>query len=135
MNFMPPANTLQIFYCCFFVFVLFSLSSFSFLFCLSSLSFPSFPSFPGLVINSCQGNISSLPPAGGRAIHCWLRAIGHSVCGAVRLSLHTCFCTTPRETTLTPHSPEGYLHRGGGDYMLTFMSHLSFCSHCFLDFA
>lgn len=134
MIFVPLAYTPQTFYCCFFVFVLSSLSCLS---SLSSLSSPSLssPSFPGLVINSCQGSTSSLPPAGGRVLHCWLDALGCSVCGAALLSLHTCLCTTPRETTLTSHSPEGYLHREGGHHItITFMFHLSFCS-CFLDLA
>lgn len=106
-------NILQIFYCCLIVFVPFSLSlisSLSSFFCPSSFS-P--PSYPGLVINSCPGSTSSLPPAGGRLPHCWLGALWCNVCGAAHLSLHICLCTSPRETTLTPRSLEGYLHREG----------------------
>lgn len=107
--FMPHVNTPQTSCCCFSAFVLSSLSWTSSLSSPSSPCALSSPSSPGLVINSCRGSTSSLPPAGGRLIHCWLSALWCSVCGAARLSLRICLCTSPKETTLTPHSPEGYL--------------------------
>lgn len=109
ITFTPPAKILQFFSCCFSILVLFSLSWFSSLFALFSPSSLSSPSVLGLVIGSYQGSTSSPPPAGGRLSRCWLHAWGCSVCGAAPPSLHTCLCTSPRATTLTPRSPGGYL--------------------------
>ena len=112
--FMPHVNLPKIFSCCFSVFVPSSLSWMSYLSFLSSPSSLSSPAFPGLVISSCPGCTSSPPPEGGRVLRCWRGAGGCISCGAARLRLHICLCTSPRETRLTPHSPEGYLHRQGG---------------------
>lgn len=114
-----------------FLFWLFWLSCLSSSFCLWS------PWFLGLVINSCLGNTSSLLPVGGKLLRCWLGAWGRSVCGAARLTLHTCLCTSPMETTLTPHSPEEYLQKDGcsirASYAL-FVVELLFITKCFIKF-
>lgn len=110
----PPVNTPRLFFCCSCLFVLSSLSWFSSLFAPFSPSSPSSPSVLGLVIGSYPGSTSSPPPAGGRLSRCWQRAWGRSACGAARPSLHTCLCTNPTATTLTPHSPGGYLSVQGG---------------------
>lgn len=115
------------FYCCCCVFVLSSLFWLSSPSSFSSPSSLSFPSFPGLVINSCLGNTSALPPAGDRLLHCWLGALWCSVCGAERLTLHICPCTSPRETTLTLHSPEGYLQRRAGSIAIILTIRFPFC--------
>lgn len=136
MVFMHPANTAEIFYCCFFVFVFSSLSCPSSLSSLSSASSPcppSSPSFPGLVISSCRGSTSSLPQAGGRALLGWLGASGCSACGAAHQSLRTCLCTSPRETTRTPRSPEGYLKDDECISQLDSCWVYDFCSYSFLD--
>ena len=126
--FMPRENTPRTFCCCFSVSVL---SSLSWLSSLSSLSSPfslSSPAVPGLVISSCLGSTSSPPPAGGMPLRCWPGALGCSACGAARLSLHTCLCTNPKETTLTPHSPEGYLQGEEGIVITSILIFgLSYC--------
>lgn len=125
--FMPRENAPRTF-CCFSVSVLSSLSWLSSLSSLSFLSSLSSPDVPGLVISSCLGSTSSPPPAGGKQLRCWPGALGCSACGAARLSLHTCLCTNPKETTLTPHSPEGYLEGEEGIVItLILIFDLSYC--------